>query len=133
LIIAADTLVCLENEIFGKPASRAEAGEMLAKLSGRRHRVVTGFTLYRRTGRRLLHGHETTWVTFKELTPEAIEGYLDAVDCLDKAGAYAVQESGDALVAKIEGDFDNVVGLPVARIRDLLLEFERLNPEAPKG
>jgi len=55
------------------------------------------------------------------------------VDCLDKAGAYAVQESGDALVAKIEGDFDNVVGLPVARIRDLLLEFERLSPEAPQG
>jgi tRNA-dihydrouridine synthase B len=132
LIIAADTLVCLENEIFGKPESRDEAREMLAKLSGRRHRVVTGFALHRKTGGRLLHGHETTWVTFRELTPEAIERYLDAVDCLDKAGAYAIQESGDALVEKIEGDFDNVVGLPVARIRDLFLEFDRLDQTAPQ-
>jgi len=133
LIIAADTLVCLENEIFGKPADRDEAREMLAKLSGRRHRVVTGFALYRMTGRRLLQGHETTWVTFKELTAEAIERYMDEVDGLDKAGAYAIQESGDAIVEKIEGDFDNVVGLPVARIRDLLLEFERSDAPPPRS
>jgi len=125
LIIAADTLVCLENEIFGKPADKNEARDMLAKLSGRRHRVVTGIAIYRKSANRLLHDHETSWVTFKALEPEAIERYLDTADYLDKAGAYAIQESGDALVEKLEGDYDNVVGFPVGKVRDLLLEFER--------
>lgn len=133
VVIAADTLVCLDNDIFGKPADRDEARAMLARLSGRRHRVITGYALFRKSGRRLLHGHETTWVTFRELTPEAIEAYIDTVDVLDKAGAYAIQESGDALVDKVEGDYDNVVGLPVARIRDLLLELERPERAAPEA
>jgi septum formation protein len=130
LIIAADTLVCLENEIFGKPADRDEAREMLTKLSGRRHRVVTGVAIYKKTTARVLHGHVTSWVTFKPLEPEAIERYLDAVDYLDKAGAYAIQESGDALIEKLEGDYDNVVGFPVAFVRDLLSEFERGESES---
>jgi len=133
LIIAADTLVCLENEIFGKPADRDEARDMLTKLSGRRHRVVTGIAIYRKSADRLLHGHETTWVTFKALEPEAIERYLDTADYLDKAGAYAIQESGDALVEKLEGDYDNVVGFPVGKVRDLLLEFERPATGAAKS
>jgi septum formation protein len=98
---------------------------MLTKLSGRRHRVVTGIAIYGKSAARLLHGHETSWVTFKTLEPEVIERYLDSADYLDKAGAYAIQESGDALVEKLEGDYDNVVGFPVTKVRDLLLEFER--------
>jgi len=106
---------------------------MLTKLSGKRHRVVTGLAIYRKSAGRLLHGHETSWVTFKALEPEAIERYLDTADYLDKAGAYAIQESGDALVEKLEGDYDNVVGFPVTKIRDLLLEFERGDVESTKS
>ena len=128
LVIAADTLVCLGNEIFGKPASRREARAMLRKLSGKKHMVVTGVVLYRKSERRMLAGQETSWVTFKKLAPEAIEDYLDKSDeYLDKAGSYAIQESGDALVRSLEGDFDNVVGLPVRLVRKLLKAFMAAN------
>ena len=123
LVIAADTLVCLNDEIFGKPKSRAEARAMLRKLSGRRHRVVTAVALSRKEDDRLLTGHETSWVTFRRLSREDIEGYLETNQYLDKAGSYAIQEGGDALVESLEGDYDNVVGLPVRLLRSLLDEF----------
>ena len=123
LVIAADTLVCLENEIFGKPVSRPEARAMLEKLSGRRHRVITAVALYKKNDGRLVTGHETSWVTFKKLNRQDIEEYLDRDEHLDKAGSYAIQEGGDALVERLEGDYDNVVGLPVRLLRSLLQEF----------
>jgi len=123
LVIAADTLVCLNDEIFGKPKSRAEARAMLRKLSGRRHRVVTAVALSRKEDDRLLTGHETSWVTFRRLSREDIEGYLETNQYLDKAGSYAIQEGGDALVESLEGDYENVVGLPVRLLRSLLDEF----------
>jgi septum formation protein len=120
LVIAADTVVVLGNETFGKPRSRAEARRMLGKLSGKEHRVITVVVLYRHKDGRTVSGLETSRVAFKRLSPAAIEDYLDTVDCLDKAGAYAIQESGDALVARLEGDYDNVVGLPLVLVHDLI-------------
>ncbi len=96
---------------------------MLRALSGRRHRVITGLAFYRRDEDRLLTGYDLTYVTFRELTDEMIEGYLDQGTYLDKAGAYAVQEIGDAFVARMKGDYDNVVGFPVEKVRRLLARF----------
>ncbi len=120
LIIAADTLVSLGRRIFGKPASREEARAMLAELSGRKHRVVTAVVLFRAHPRRMLAASETSWVAFKRLSPGDIEDYLDSVDTRDKAGAYAIQESGDKLVARLDGDYDNVVGFPLGLVERLL-------------
>lgn len=123
LIIAADTVVCLDEDIFGKPKSRRQAESMLKKLSGKRHRVVTAVALYQRDQNRTLSGQATSWVTFNKLSRAVIKKYLDANDVLDKAGSYAIQEAGDALVLKLEGDYDNVVGLPIRLLRKLLTDF----------
>ncbi len=128
LIIAADTVVCLDGEIFGKPKDREDARAMLLRLSGQAHRVITGVALYKKNEDRLLAGHETTRVRFKTLSDAEIEAYLDTGGHADKAGSYAVQEIGDAFVEILEGDYDNVVGLPVAKVRALFDEF--VHPEA---
>ena len=124
LVIAADTVVCLDREIFGKPETREDAAAMLGRLSGRRHRVLTGVALFRAADDRLVVGYETTHVTFKALAPEEIEAYLDRNAYADKAGSYAVQDVGDAFVERLEGDYDNVVGFPVKRFKKLLKEFK---------
>jgi len=123
LVIAADTVVVLGDETFGKPGSRDEARRMLGKLSGKEHRVITVVVLYRHKDGRTVSGLETSRVTFNRLSPADIEDYLDTVEYMDKAGAYAIQESGDALVERLEGDYDNVVGLPIALLRDLMGRF----------
>jgi septum formation protein len=123
LIIAADTLVFLDGEIFGKPRTIDEAQAMIEKLSGRRHGVITAVALYEKGRDRLLTGCETSWITFKTLDGPAIDKYLKTVHPLDKAGSYAIQESGDLIVERVEGDYDNVVGLPVGLVRDLLARF----------
>lgn len=125
LVIAADTLVSLGDEIFGKPGSRAEARSMLLRLSGRRHMVVTAVVMFHRQTGRILAGRETSWVTFKELSLEAVESYLDNNEYRDKAGAYAIQESGDILVRSLEGDYDNVVGLPGGLVKRLMSQFRK--------
>lgn len=123
LVIAADTLVSLGEEIFGKPGSRAEARSMLLRLSGRRHMVVTAVVMVHHQTERILAGRETSWVTFKELSPAAVDAYLDDNEYRDKAGAYAIQESGDILVKSLEGDYDNVVGLPGGLVKRLIKRF----------
>jgi 23S rRNA (uracil1939-C5)-methyltransferase len=123
VVIGADTVVALGLRILGKPAGLPEAREMLRALSGRRHRVITGLAFYRRAEDRLLTGYDLTYVTFRELTDEMIEGYLAEGTFHDKAGAYAVQEVGDAFVARMKGDYDNVVGFPVEKVRQLLARF----------
>lgn len=133
LIIAADTVVVLGAEMFGKPKSRTEARRMLSRLSGREHRVITVVVLYRHRDGRTVSGMETSRVTFKPLDPSAIESYLKAVNCLDKAGAYAIQESGDDLVERLVGDYDNVVGLPLALLRRLLAAFVDAPPAGTPG
>ena len=123
IVIGADTVVALGLRILGKPADRDDARSMLGALSGRRHRVITGLAFYTRDEDRLLTGYDLTYVTFRELTDQMIEGYLDQGTFLDKAGAYAVQEIGDAFVARMKGDYDNVVGFPVEKVRKLLARF----------
>ncbi len=122
-VIGADTVVALGTRILGKPADRGSARTMLRLLSGRRHRVITGVALFRLDQDRLLTAYELTSITFRDLSPEMIESYLDRNDYLDKAGAYAVQDIGDAFVRRLKGDFDNVVGFPVKRVKTLLARF----------
>jgi len=123
MVVAADTIVCLEREIFGKPESREAAAAMLGRLSGRRHRVLTGMAIYRASDERLVVSYETTFVTFKTLGPDEIEAYLDRGDFADKAGSYAIQDVGDTFVERLEGDYENVVGFPLKRFKRMLREF----------
>ncbi len=116
LVLGADTVVCLERLLFGKPASLEEAYEMLERLQGRTHQVVTGICLLHLREHRQRIFAETTAVTFRPLDAVKIRRYLNKVNPLDKAGAYAIQEEGDELVDKISGSYTNVVGLPVERL-----------------
>ena len=113
-VIAADTIVWLDGIELGKPADAADAARMLRLLSGRTHHVSTGVAIAR--GEQLRSFVETTAVTFFELTDAEIDAYVATGDPLDKAGAYGYQSQGCTLVRGIEGDFFNVVGLPIARL-----------------
>ena len=124
LVIAADTVVNVGDDVLGKPKETGQAREMLRRLSGQRHRVITAVALFQKNQDRLLTGYEITHVTFKTLSDEEIDRYLASGEYRDKAGSYAVQEVGDAFVERLEGDYENVVGLPVARVRRLLEEFQ---------
>ena len=120
VVLGADTVVCLNGEILGKPANEEEATEMLKKLSGKEHEVVTGYCLISRNMR--LSGHVLTKVKFAELDDEKIAEYVKSGLCMGKAGAYGIQD-GYGLAERIEGDYDNVVGLPIAAIDPELKEF----------
>jgi septum formation protein len=114
-IIAADTIVVLENEIIGKPIDREDAIKILSALSGKIHEVITGVCLLSSSKRKIFA--EKTKVIFNELTLAQIEYYVDKYKPYDKAGAYAIQEwIGIVGVKSIEGDFYNVMGLPVSRV-----------------
>ena len=121
LVLGADTLVYLEDKLFGKPVSLEEAYEMLEQLQGQTHQVVTAICLLHLREHRQKVFAETTEVTFQPLDAVKIRRYLNHVNPLDKAGAYAIQEQGDLIVQKISGSYSNVVGLPVERLR---LELE---------
>ena len=120
LVLGADTLVFLDGEPLGKPADLAEARTMLGRLAGRVHEVITGVCLVHQRATRVRLLAETTRVKFLPLTAADIEDYLGRVHVLDKAGAYAVQEHGERIVASVEGSFSNVVGLPVEAVRAVL-------------
>ena len=121
LIIAADTVVCLEGQVLGKPGNGEEAFRMLSALSGRRHQVYTGLTVLR--GTEILTEHEATSVAFRSLSPGEIRDYIATGEPADKAGAYGIQGCGALLVEGIEGDYCNVVGLPVCRLGRMLSRF----------
>ena len=122
LIIGADTVVALDDKVLGKPADKAEAVKMLKLLSGREHQVYTGVTLLYRPGSGAEAGsvrrtfHEMTKVFFYPMSQEEIEAYAATGDPLDKAGAYGIQGLFARFVRGIEGDYNNVVGLPVGRL-----------------
>jgi septum formation protein len=120
MVIGADTVVVLGDRHFGKPADTNAAAAMLGELAGKTHQVTTGVCLVHRSTGELTVFAETTSVTFHRLTTQQIRDYIDRVNVLDKAGAYAIQEHGDALVREISGSFTNVVGLPVERLREVL-------------
>lgn len=122
LIITADTVVIIDNEVIGKPSSSEEAKTMLSKLSGHTHTVVSGVTIT--TQRRRESFSVSTDVRFSKLTEEEIEYYIDTYQPLDKAGAYGIQEwIGAAGVESIDGSFYNVMGLPVNRLYHVLKSF----------
>jgi septum formation protein len=118
-IIAADTIVVLEDEIIGKPVDRADAIAILHKLSGKTHRVITG--VYLINGEASSHFSETTLVHFHPLTDAQIQYYIDQYQPYDKAGAYGIQDwIGVVGIKGIEGDFYNVMGLPVSKLLSYL-------------
>jgi len=120
LVLGADTLVYLGTRVLGKPADLPEAEQMLEGLQGRTHEVVTGVCLIHLRHFRQKMFVETTEVTFRPLDAKQIRYYLGAVNPLDKAGAYAIQEKGELLVERIAGSFSNVVGLPIERLKSEL-------------
>ncbi len=121
LIIAADTVVALEGAVLGKPDDERGAFSMLSALSGNRHDVYTGITVMR--GEQVVTQHEKTTVTFRELEPEEIGNYIATGEPMDKAGAYGIQGLGALLVSGIDGDYFNVMGLPVYRLGRILADF----------
>ena len=118
-VLGADTVVVLGDEVIGKPASRAEARHMLGRLSGRTHRVITGFCVLLPDGAER-HQQVETKVTFKRLAPAELEHYLDSGEWEDKAGAYAIQGGAAYMVSRIEGSYTNVVGLPLCEVVEVL-------------
>jgi septum formation protein len=125
-VLAADTLVTLDNRVLGKPDNPAHARRMLASLSGRTHQVVTGFCLLGlgRTDCGLARSN----VRFRQITPEEIVAYVTSNEPMGKAGAYAVQGLGAALVERVSGSYTNVVGLPLAAVIKLMLGRGLIQP-----
>jgi len=123
LIIAADTFIVFRGRLLGKPHTAAEARRMLKMLNGREHSVLTGFTIMdTESGQKLSRSVETR-VWFRKLGMKELEAYIKSKEPLDKAGAYAIQGLGAAIVKKIEGDFFNVVGLPLSELVEGLKKF----------
>ena len=118
-VIGADTLVFIDADVLGKPVDLAEARAMLRRLSGRTHTVCTGVCVIR-PGGAMEAFHELSEVVFRVLDDAAIDEYIRLVDPLDKAGAYGIQVHGERIVAEIRGNFENVMGLPVARLMEVL-------------
>ncbi len=125
IVVAADTVVAVDDEILGKPADRADALRMILKLRGRTHHVYTGVTI--RLGDRITAFQETTAVTFGSFSDALAQHYVDSGECDDKSGSYAVQGLASVLVTRVEGSVSSVVGLPIAQVREALEEFG-LNP-----
>ncbi len=117
-VLGADTIVVVDGQILGKPADRADAVRMLRMLSGREHRVITGVALV--VAGQWFVASENTSVTFSEIAEGEIADYVATGEPMDKAGAYAIQGIASRWIPRIEGDYSNVVGLPVALVYRLL-------------
>ena len=127
VVLGADTVVSLGTTVFGKPTDMADAEQMLAKLQGRTHQVITGVCLIYLRGHRQKLFAVTTAVTFRKLHIGQIRRYLSKISPFDKAGSYAIQEEGDLIVKGIVGSFTNVVGLPVEALKMELEAWEAIS------
>jgi septum formation protein len=114
IILAADTLVWLEGRVLGKPADEAEAAQMLKALSGKKHTVYTGMALIK--GKTVIKSHAVTDVWFREMTDREIDTYVKTGEPLDKAGAYGAQGLASMFISRIDGEYYNVVGLPLCTL-----------------
>jgi septum formation protein len=123
IILGADTVVVAGDQILGKPGNAAIAREMLLKLRGREHLVITGFALLRAQDKQIRIGHETTRVWFSNMADEEVDFYAASEEPLDKAGAYAIQGIAGRYIPRIEGCYFNVVGLPLARVWQALTDL----------
>jgi septum formation protein len=120
IILGADTVVVLDGEILGKPTDLEDAFIILKKLSGRTHKVYTGLTLLNKYNGKIISDSDCTGVTFNRLEEQKITSYIATGEPMDKAGAYGIQGMGSFLVEKIDGNLDNVIGLPVGKLREML-------------
>lgn len=122
IIISADTIVVVDNEILGKPKSREDGKNMMMKLSGSSHEVITGFSIVSRRNNKKIVDYEVTKVKFRDMDEALINRYLDTLEYKDKAGGYGIQGIGSILIEKIDGCYFNVMGLPIHRLGILLEE-----------
>jgi septum formation protein len=120
-VLGADTTVVVDEEILGKPESDIEVAQMLKRLSGRSHQVMTGVSL--RHAAREMRAVETTTVWFSELTPDEVAWYVESGEGRDKAGAYAIQGRAARFIPRIYGSYSNVVGLPIALVQALIAQL----------
>lgn len=133
VVVAADTVVVSDGAVMGKPADFAEAKAMLRRHSGRTHTVITGLAVSDTESGRVAEGFETTRVTFRILTDEEIDRFVEAVKPLDRAGAYTSDGPGALLIERYDGCYQNVLGLPIVRLDRILREigdglFPRMDP-----
>ncbi len=122
IVVGSDTVVVYKNRVLGKPKNMNEAFEYIHLLNGRTHAVYTGISLIDCNSMKAVSSHEKTLVTFRDLTEIEISRYLKSIDPMDKAGAYAIQGSGALIVERIRGCYYNVVGFPVAKFENMLLD-----------
>ena len=127
LVLGADTIVLINEEILGQPGDAASAERMLKLLSGKWHQVLTGVALIRLNDERRIVEHEVTRVRFAELSDEEISWYVGTGEPLDKAGAYAIQGRAAPFIEEIQGDYFNIVGLPLRRVYRLLQQLGQLS------
>jgi septum formation protein len=120
VVISADTVVVIDNEILGKPSDEADAVRMLRKLSGREHVVLTAVTIVNQTKQETLEGLDRTRVWFTPLTEDEIREYIRRENVFDKAGAYAIQGYAGIYIPRIEGNYFNVMGFPLPLVHQLL-------------
>lgn len=120
LVISADTIVVLDNKVLGKPKDEDEARNMITSLSGKTHQVITGISLINLENNKKIIDYVISNVKFKNLSENDINDYIKTKESLDKAGAYGIQGYGALLVEEIQGDYFNIVGLPVSKLSDLL-------------
>ena len=124
LIISADTVVVNENKIYGKPKDKTAAKEMLLSLSGKTHFVVTAISVVDSDTKKSVSKLTKTYVTFQNLSDELIQKYVEEKNPLDKAGAYGIQEMGKEFIKEVDGDMENVIGLPTKTLKEILKEFD---------
>lgn len=127
IIISADTMVTIDGENLGKPIDYDDAYKMLMKLRGRSHEIYTGFTIISLADNFKYSSYEKSIVTFKKFTEEELKAYLDSKEYIGKAGAYTIGGKGGLLISKIEGDYNNVIGLPIQKINDLMYKHLNVN------
>ena len=123
LIVSADTVVVLDNKIYGKPKNEENAKQMLKRLSGKTHFVATAVSVVDADTKKSITRLVKTYVTFQNLSDELIASYVKNNKPLDKAGAYGIQEMGNEFIKNVDGDLENVIGLPTKTLKEILEEF----------
>lgn len=116
IILGADTVVLINDKIIGKPHSKKEAEEIIRLLSGKTHKVITGCCIYDNVKNEYIKFHEITEVTFYEMSDEEILTYIENPSIYDKAGAYGIQEDAALYIEKVNGDYYNIIGLPIGKV-----------------
>lgn len=127
IVIGADTIVVLDEKILGKPMNEQDAFNTLTQLSGKYHEVITGICVLRLSDNKKIVDYEVTKVKMREFSEEEIKRYIKTTEPMDKAGSYGIQGYGSLLVEKINGDYFNVVGLPVSKLGQILYRHFDVN------